>query len=89
EPGSAPAWFGLGSLYQVRGERREALACYLKSIECDKNFPAAHVAAGRLYVVEGNLDLAWNHAREAERLGDTSLFEQLSRYLKPPRVSGQ
>jgi tetratricopeptide (TPR) repeat protein len=88
DPSSAKAWFGLGGLYHVAGNQREALRCYLKAIECDGGFAAAHVAAGRIFAVEGAVELAWLHAREAERLGDSSLVEQLSRYLKPPEASG-
>ncbi|HUY12273.1 MAG TPA: hypothetical protein VMX16_01420 [Terriglobia bacterium] len=83
DPTSAKAWFGLGSLYHVRGNKKEAMDCFLHSIEIDSGFSAAHVAVGRLYAVEGNLNLAWEHARQAERQGDNSLCEQLSRHSKP------
>ncbi|MGH9454124.1 MAG: hypothetical protein ACRD2O_09175, partial [Terriglobia bacterium] len=75
--------------YHVRGDKRQALACFLKSIDCDRDFSEAYVAAGRLYAVDGELDQAWKCARDAERLGNASLFDQLSRYLNPPAASGQ
>ncbi len=87
EPSSAKAWFGLGSLYHVRGDKKKAMDCFLESIKIDEHFSAAHVAIGRLYAVDGNIGLAWKSARQAERLGDSSLCEQLSRYTKPPATA--
>jgi tetratricopeptide (TPR) repeat protein len=86
EPLSAKAWFGLGSLYHVQGEKDGARTCFLRAIEIDSSFSPAYLALGRLYAVEGNLGLAWSYARRAESLGDNSLCQQLSRYSNPPEA---
>ncbi len=72
--------FALGTLYHFHGQPDAAIACFLKAIELDPNYPAPHVSLGRIYAVKGLNDLAWKHAREAERLGDRSLVEQLERF---------
>lgn len=80
DPWNAPAHFALGTLAHFRGQTALAITYFLRSIELDSTSPAAHVSLGRIYAVQGRDDKAWEHAREAERLGDRSLVEQLERY---------
>jgi tetratricopeptide (TPR) repeat protein len=82
EPNNARAHFALGTLSHFRGRTDEAIASYLRAIELDPNYPAPHVSLGRIWAVQARYDEAWKHAREAERLGDPSLVEQLERHLK-------
>ncbi len=80
DPRNARAHFALGTLYYFKGERTLAVRCFEKAIACDPAYAAPHASLGRIYAVQGSYDLAWRHAREAARLGDRSLLEQLERY---------
>jgi Flp pilus assembly protein TadD len=81
-PRDAKAHFALGELCHLRGETGPAMDFYIRAIELDATYAAPHSSLGRIYAVRGDYDLAWQHAREAERLGDRSLVEQLERYPK-------
>jgi tetratricopeptide (TPR) repeat protein len=80
EPKNSRAHFALGTLYHFKGLTEKAIASFLEAIACDSAYAAPHVSLGRIYAVQGRYDLAWRHAREAERLGDGCLLEQLRRY---------
>lgn len=80
EPTNPRAYFALGTLCHFRGQADAAISFYLRAIELDPTYGAPHVSLGRIYGVRGLYELAWKHAREAERLGDRSLVEQLERY---------
>ena len=77
---NAGAHFALGSLCHFKGDRQAAIEYFRKAIEFDAAYAAPHVSLGRIYAVEGDYHAAWRHAREAERLGDRSLAQQLARY---------
>ena len=79
-PSNPKPHFALGTVAHLRGRTDEAIQCFLKAIELDPTYAAPHVSLGRLYAIQGKNHLAWEHAREAERLGDRSLVEQLERY---------
>jgi tetratricopeptide (TPR) repeat protein len=89
DPFNARAYFALGTLAHFQRRTEAAIGCFLKAIELDPNDPAPHVSLGRIYAIEGHDDLAWKHAREAERLGDRSLLEQLERYPNATAESGK
>jgi len=80
DPKNPQAHFALGTLSYFKGEIAAAIELFLQAIELDSSYAAPHVSLGRLYAVQGRSDLAWKHAREAERLGNPELVEQLSRY---------
>jgi tetratricopeptide (TPR) repeat protein len=80
DPEDPRAHFALGTLSHFRGETGAAVALFLRAIDLDPTYAAPHVSLGRIYAVERRYDDAWKHAREAERLGDRSLVEQLERY---------
>ncbi len=80
DPENPRAHFALGTLSHFRGETDAAVALFLRAIELDPAYAAPHVSLGHIYAVERRYDEAWKHAREAERLGDRSLVEQLERY---------
>lgn len=80
---NAGAHYALGSLCQFKGDRRAAVEHFRKAIDFDSSYAAPHVSLGRIYAVDGDYDAAWGHAREAERLGDSSLADQLRRYPSP------
>ena len=90
DPANPKACYALGAMAHLRGQVNEAERYFLNAIEADPSYAAPHVSLGRIFAVQGKNDLAWKHAREAERLGDRSLVEQLERYpdaTKPERPS--
>ena len=70
----------LGVLRHFQGRRDEAIGCFQKSVELDAAAAEPHIHLGRIYAMEEDYELAWKHARQAEKLGDPSLREQLERY---------
>jgi tetratricopeptide (TPR) repeat protein len=80
EPNNAQAHFALGSLLQFRGDIEKAIEFFLKAIALDPHYAAPHISVGRIFALRGQYDLARSHAREAERLGNRELIEQLERY---------
>ena len=88
DPGNAKAHFALGTLSHFQGQTDDAIQYFLRAIELDPACPAPHVSLGRIYIVQGLYEQARMHAREAERLGDRSLVEQLERYPGVDSVTG-
>ena len=80
DPRNAPAHFALGTLYHFCGDRKAAVSHFEQAIDFDPTYAAPHVSLGRIFAIEGSDREAWGHAREAERLGNRSLVEQLERY---------
>lgn len=85
DPQNAQAHFALGTLRYFQGETEAAIELLLKALKLEPNFAPAHVGLGRIYAVQGRYELAWTHARAAERLGNRELVEQLERYRKIAR----
>jgi tetratricopeptide (TPR) repeat protein len=80
DPRNAHAHVALATLYHFSGNRPAAVSHFEQAIELDPTYATPHVSLGRILAVEGNDKEAWKHAREAERLGDRSLAEQLERH---------
>jgi tetratricopeptide (TPR) repeat protein len=80
DPANPHAYFALGTLAHFRGDTEGAILFFLKAIELDPAYAAPHISLGRIYAIKESYELAWKHARQAERLGDRSLLEQLERY---------
>jgi tetratricopeptide (TPR) repeat protein len=85
DPQNAQAHFALGTLCHFKGETEAAIEFLLKALELEPSFAPAHVSLGRIYAIQGRCELAWTHARAAERLGNRELVEQLERYRKIAR----
>lgn len=83
-PNSAKAHYNLGILYYFQGKVEAAIDSYKKALDIDPNLSDAHGNLGEIYAVRGQYDLAWSHAKAAEKLGNTKLIEMLRRYLKEP-----
>ena len=79
-PGNARSYSHLGVLLHFSGQTKEALHNFERAVELDPIFADPHVHMGRIYIVQGKLDLALRHAHQAEKLGNRSLVEQLARY---------
>ncbi len=84
DPHNSRAHFALGTLYYFKAEHELAINCFESAIVDDPTYAAPHASLGRICAVRGWYDLAWRHAQDAARLGDSSLLEQLERY---PSVS--
>lgn len=80
DPANPKPYYALGTLAHLRGQVDDAIRYFLTAIELDPACAAACVSLGRIYAVQGENSLAWKYARDAERLGDRSLVEQLERY---------
>jgi len=80
DPRNGPAHFALGTLYHYCGNRQAAINHFEQAIHLDPTYAAPHVSLGRILAVNGEDQEAWKHARQAERLGDRSLLEQLERH---------
>ncbi len=81
-PEEARPYCRLGVLLHFQGRKDEAIGCFQKSVELDAAAAEPHIHLGRIHAMEENYESAWNHARQAEKLGDPSLREQLERYPK-------
>lgn len=83
DPNNAPAYFALGTLSHFQGEVEKAIQFFEKAIQIDGEYAAPHLSLGRLYAVKSSYELAWKHARAAEKCGDRSVVEMLERYSCP------
>ncbi len=83
-PNSAKAYYNLGVLYYFQGKAEAAIDSYKQALKIDQRLADAHKNLGEIYAVREQYDLAWNHAKAAEKLGNTRLIEMLKRYLKEP-----
>ena len=81
-PEEARPYCRLGVLLHFQGRKDEAIGCFQKSAELDAAAAEPHIHLGRIDAMEENYESAWKHARQAEKLGDPSLREQLERYPK-------
>lgn len=82
DPRSPQAHFALGTLAHFMGKTQEAIDCFMKAIAYDPSYSMPHVSLGRIYAIRGDYDLAWQHAREAERLGNRELLDLFEKYPK-------
>ncbi len=77
-PDSAPAWVGLGILYQYKNRLEDAQRCYRKAIELDPEFPDAHYRLGTAYQAQHKLLDAITEYRAAMRVKSNYLFAYYS-----------
>lgn len=85
DPANPKPYFALGTMAHLRGQVDDAIRYFLTAIELDPTYAAPCVSLGRIYAIRGESGLAWKYARDAERLGDSSLVEQLERYPNATR----
>lgn len=84
EPRNPRPYYHLAQLYRMQWKREEALGLLLESVRLDDGFAPAHAALAEIYAVREDHTAAWRHARAAERNGDGTAVELLTRHGVPP-----
>ena len=79
-PDWAEGHYHLAQLLRVRHCRDEAKRHLLIALEKEPSLAAAHAALGEIYLAEGDLERAREHARFAAHFGDARLLDQFSRH---------
>jgi len=79
-----PEWaeghYHLAQLYRVQQRPQDAKRELLTALEMKPLLADAHLALGEIYISEGDLDKAREHAQIAAQLGSGRLLDQLGRY---------
>lgn len=82
-PDWAEGHYHLAQLYRVHHSRQQdAKRELLRALELKPALADAHIALGEIYVTEGDLECASEHARYAAQFGNPRLLEQLQRHSK-------
>jgi tetratricopeptide (TPR) repeat protein len=79
-----PEWaeghYHLAQLYRVQQRPLDAKRELLIALEKKPLLAEAHLALGEIYISEGDLDNAREHAQIAAQLGNGRLLDQLQKY---------
>lgn len=79
-----PEWaeghYQLAQLYRVQQRAEDAKRELLTALEKKPLLADAHLALGEIYISEGDIDKAREHAQIAAQLGSGRLLDQLQRY---------
>ncbi|HLH09748.1 MAG TPA: hypothetical protein VKW78_21095 [Terriglobales bacterium] len=78
-PDWAEGYYHLAQLLRVQHNPVDAKRNLLIALEKKPLLADAHIALGEIYVAEGELDRAREHAEMAARLGNPRLLEQMQR----------
>jgi len=79
-PDWAEGHYHLAQLLRVQSKRDEAKRHLLIALEKKPSLADAHVALGEIYIAEGDLRRAREHAEYAAQFGNGRLLEQMERY---------
>jgi tetratricopeptide (TPR) repeat protein len=79
-PDWAEGHYHLAQLYRVQQKAVEAKRELLIALEMKPLLSEAHLALGEIYIAEGDLDRAREHAQIAAQLGSGRLLDQLKRH---------
>jgi tetratricopeptide (TPR) repeat protein len=79
-PGWAEGHYHLAQLYRVQQRPQDAKRELLIALEMKPLLAEAHTALGEIYVAEGELQKAREHAEIAAQLGSGRLQDQMKRY---------
>ncbi len=83
DPEWAEGHYHLAQLYRVHHSRRDdAKRDLLRALELKPSLADAHMALGEIYIAEGDLERATEHARYASQFGNSRLLDQISRHSK-------
>ncbi len=86
-PEWAEGYYHLAQLYRVQHRDRDAKEQLLIALEKKPLLPEAHFALGEIYISEGDLKRAQEHAEIAASLGHSRLLEQMRRHNALTRES--
>jgi tetratricopeptide (TPR) repeat protein len=79
-----PEWaeghYHLAQLYRVQQRHNDAKRELLIALEMKPLLAEAHLALGEMYIAEGDLERAREHASIAAQLGQGRLVDQLTRH---------
>jgi tetratricopeptide (TPR) repeat protein len=79
-----PEWaeghYHLAQLYRVQQRPQDAKKELLIALEMKPLLADAHLALGEIYITEGDLERAREHAQIAAQLGSGRLLDQLKKY---------
>jgi len=79
-PDWADGHYHLAQLYRVQQRSLDAKRELLIALEKKPLLAEAHLALGEIYIAEGDLDRAREHAQIAAQLGNGRLLDQLRKY---------
>ena len=79
-PNWAEGHFHLAELLRVQHRRDDAKRHLLRALETKPSLAEAHIALGEIYIAEGDLARAREHAEYAAQFGNPRLIEQLRRH---------
>ncbi len=79
-PDWAEGHYQFAQLLRVQHRRDDAKRHLLRALELKPSLAEAHVALGEIYIAEGDLPRAREHADYAAQFGNPRLLEQLRRY---------
>ncbi|HKE28435.1 MAG TPA: tetratricopeptide repeat protein [Bryobacteraceae bacterium] len=80
EPTNPRPYYHLAQFYRIENRQDEALGLLLEAIRLDPAFAPAHISLAEVYAIRAEYPAAWRHAREAERNGDATAVNLLTRH---------
>jgi len=69
DPDDAPAHFGLGCVYALKGSRDDAVREWIRCVEIDPEFGEAHYALAWAYYDAKDTEKGWGHTKKAMATG--------------------
>ena len=84
-PDDPRPYCNLGLLFYMLGRVDDAIAMHEQALARDPCFAFPHQHLGEIYIVRGEYEKAWAHARRAAELGNTVVLDMLNRYPKVTR----
>jgi tetratricopeptide (TPR) repeat protein len=79
-PEWAEGYYHLAQLYRVQQRPQDAKRELLTALEIKPLLAEAHMALGEIYIAEGDLERAREHAQIASQLGSGRLLDQIKRF---------
>ena len=79
-PSDPRPFHNLAQLYRIQNRQEEALGLLLEAVRLDPAYADAHVALAEIYAVRADEPAARRHAHAAERAGNSSAVELLTRH---------
>jgi hypothetical protein len=83
EPSNPRPYYHLAQLLRMQWKQDEGLALLLQAVYLDEGFADAHAALAEIYAIRLDYKAAWRHARAAERGGNQTGVDLLTRHAVP------